>query len=62
VAIGRGAYGPGTRYKKPGSAPCRKTTFSTSFMWATDARNYTDEFVSIERAQNTNYYKGRLPT
>jgi hypothetical protein len=31
------------------------------FDWATDARNYTSEFLAQERYENTEYYKGKLP-
>jgi hypothetical protein len=31
------------------------------FDWATDARNYVNEFLATERYDSTEYYKGRLP-
>ena len=31
------------------------------FSWATDARNYSDEFLSTERYNSTLYYRGHLP-
>jgi hypothetical protein len=31
------------------------------FDWATDARNYVDEFLMMERQDATQYYKGHLP-
>ncbi len=31
------------------------------YVWATDARNYVEEFVAEDRYNSTEYYKGRLP-
>jgi hypothetical protein len=31
------------------------------FSWATDARNYSDEFLATERYNSTLYYRGHLP-
>lgn len=53
---------PGTRYKSPDGEPMSDDDFQhIMYTWATDARNYVDEFIALDRAQNTDYYKGRLP-
>lgn len=53
---------PGTRYKAPNGEAMSDEDFQhIMYVWATDARNYVDEFIALERAQSTDYYKGRLP-
>jgi hypothetical protein len=51
----------GIQYLRPGEKMSEEDFQHIIFVWATDARNYTDEFVALERAESTNYYKGRLP-
>ena len=58
---GRGDLANTRRAARMGRAMTDREFQGLVFDWATDARNYVNEFLMMDRQDATQYYKGRLP-